>query len=297
MSPVQEIAGKSVLEWFEFGREKLLRAGIEEGPEECARILMKLTGCTRFELQRNAPELTAPEIRERFFEILEKRERRIPLAYLLQEAHFWQETLFVNEHCLIPRPETEILVEQVLKVLGEKAEKKFSFLDIGTGSGAIAIALLRACSEAEGTLLDVSGEALELARRNIEKYGLQHRAALVQGDVFNVSGEVLGKWDVIVSNPPYLSAADWKAVQEELKAEPRRALDGGVDGLDFYRRIVAEAKEHLSSGGMLALEVGQGQSGTVSTWLQAAGYDNIQRFRDYSGIERVVIANKGGILI
>lgn len=297
MSPVQDAAGETVLEWLEYGREKLLRAGIEEGREECERILMKLSGRARFELQFNAPEPAAPEIRERFFEILEKREQRIPLAYLLKEAHFWQETLFVNEHCLIPRPETEILVEKVLNALGEKAKESFSFLDIGTGSGAIAVALLRACQKARGALLDISREALQVARTNIHKYGLRERVVFIQGDVFNIRGEESSQWDVIVSNPPYLAAADWEVVQEELKAEPRKALDGGEDGLDFYRRIIAGAKARLSSGGMLALEVGQGQSGTVSKWLQDAGYDNIQRFEDYSGIERVVIATKGEILI
>ncbi len=297
MNPVQEVAGETVLEWLEYGRERLLRAGIEEGREECERIFMKLSGCRRLDLHLNAPELTAPEIRDRFFDILERRERRIPLAYLLQEAHFWQETLFVNEHCLIPRPETEILVEQALKALGAKTGENFSFLDIGTGSGAIAVALLRTCPNARGTLLDVSSAALEVARVNVEKYGLMDRATLVLGDIFNFPCEEAKKWDVIVSNPPYLAAADWRTVQEELRAEPRKALDGGEDGLDFYRRIIAGAKERLLHGGTLALEVGQGQSGTVSKWLQDAGYDNIQRFGDYSGIERVVTAKRGEILI
>ena len=99
-------------------------------------------------------------------------------------------------------------------------------------------------------------------------------------------------FDLIVSNPPYLSKKDWKEVQEELKFEPRRALDGGKDGLDFYRRIIAGAKDHLTPGGLLALEVGQGQAGQVSKWLQTAGYDNIQRFNDHLQVERVVTAQR-----
>ena len=291
MSQVQEVSGKTIFELFECGREKLLRAGIEEAQEECARMLMKLLGNTRAMLQLNGGELVAPGIREGFSSLLEKREQRVPLVYLLQETDFWQETLFVNEHCLIPRPETEILVEKVLGELQREGREVFSLLDIGTGSGAIAIAILRSCKKAKGTLLDISSAALEVAHKNLKYYALENRADLVQGDLFQPFDRK-DQWDVIVSNPPYLAAADWKSVQEELKAEPRAALDGGTDGFDFYRRIIAEARSHLSLGGMLALEVGQGQAGTVSKWLQDAGYDSIQVFEDYSKIQRVVMARK-----
>lgn len=274
-----------------WGRAEFLQAGIEEAQEECERILMKLLGCPRsgIYLGEHASDLRG--LREKFLEILEKRLRRIPLAYLLREADFWQETLLVDERCLIPRPETEILVEQVLKAVTLPA---FSFLDIGTGSGAIAVAILRTYKSSRGTLLDISGEALEVARENLNRYALQDRATLVRGDLFQAFSKD-EKWELIVSNPPYLSDEDWNGVQEELRAEPEIALDGGKDGLDFYREIVAGAKDHLTTGGLLALEVGQGQAGKVSKWLHEAGYDNIQRFNDHLQIERVVIARKGRI--
>lgn len=274
-----------------WGRAEFLQAGIEEAQEECERILMKLLGCPRsgIYLGEHASDLRG--LREKFLEILEKRLRRIPLAYLLREADFWQETLLVDERCLIPRPETEILVEQVLKAVTLPA---FSFLDIGTGSGAIAVAILRTYKSSRGTLLDISGEALEVARENLNRYALQDRATLVRGDLFQAFSKD-EKWELIVSNPPYLSDEDWNGVQEELRAEPEIALDGGKDGLDFYREIVAGAKDHLTSGGLLALEVGRGQAGKVSKWLHEAGYDNIQRFNDHLQIERVVIARKGRI--
>jgi release factor glutamine methyltransferase len=280
-----------LLEWIAWGREKLLRAGIEEAQEECERILMKVLGCARSELFFREHEVNVSGARDRFLTILEKRTRRIPLAYLLNEAGFWREILYVDERCLIPRPETEILVEQVLKKLDERAQKKFSFLDIGTGSGAIAIAILLACRDAKATLLDVSGDALEVARENLRRYELEDRAERVQGDLFEpfLSGE---KWDLIVSNPPYLSEADWNGVQEELKFEPKGALDGGKDGLDFYRKIIAQAKDHLVIGGLIALEVGLGQAEIVSTWLHEAGYDSIQRFNDHLQIERVITARR-----
>lgn len=309
-----------ILELIAWGRAELLRAGIEEGQEECERILMKFLGCARSGIYLGEHELVVSGVREKFLKVLEKRAKRIPLAYLLKEADFWQETLYVDERCLIPRPETEILVGKIIEAIKAKvtvtpqgdSRPAFSFLDIGTGSGAIAVAILRAFKNVRGTLLDISGDALEVARVNIEKYDLQGRARLVQGDLFGpfLKNE---KWDLIVSNPPYLSKTDWDNVQEELKFEPKRALDGGKDGLDFYRKIIPEARHHLKPGGLLAFEVGAGQAGLpigparsrgldapssqadqVSKWLQTAGYDNIQRFNDHLGVERVIIARKKG---
>lgn len=320
MSCSKKTQNGELLELIAWGRAELLRAGIAEAQEECECILMKFLGCPRSGIYLEEHELSISKRRERFLAVIEKRIRRIPLAYLLNEAYFWKETLFVDERCLVPRPETEILVEAVIQTcqgrfsrgktsLREK-EPVPSFLDIGTGSGAIAVALLREFPVARGTFLDISEKALEVARTNVEKYGLQDRATLVQGDIFNFLGTRdsglearnegptretspegrVPAFELIVSNPPYLSEEDWEKVQEELKFEPRGALDGGKDGLDFYRKIVAEAKNHLTGGGLLALEVGQNQAETVSTWLHEAGYDNIQRFKDYLGIERVVIA-------
>jgi len=291
MSCSKKTKNSELLELIAWGRGELLRSGVEEAQEECERILMKLLGCRRSELYLKDHEKELLGVREKFLTILEKREKRIPLAYLLNEADFWQETLWVDERCLIPRPETEILVAQVFAALDGLKEKNFSFLDIGTGSGAIAVAILNACKNARAVLLDISSVALEVARENLKRYALENRARCVEGDLFR-SFTKNEKWDLIVSNPPYLARADWEKVQEELKFEPRTALDGGEDGLDHYREIASRAKEHLLPGGLLALEVGLGQAETVSKWLQTAGYDNIQRFKDHLQIERVVTARR-----
>ena len=291
MNCLKKIKNSELLELIAWGRGELLRAGVEESQEECERILMKLLGCPRSAIYLEEHELVTSGVRERFLSLLEKRLQRIPLAYLLKGTDFWQETLYVDERCLIPRPETEILVEQVLKALGKVAERKFYFLDIGTGSGAIAVAILRAFKNATGTILDISGEALEVARENLKRYVLEDRAKSVRGDLFGPFSND-EKWDLIVSNPPYLSERDWKSVQAELKFEPKGALDGGKDGLDFYRKIIHCAEGHLTPGGLLALEVGQGQAEEVSTWLQTAGYDNIQRFNDHLQVQRVVTAQR-----
>ena len=303
-----------LLELIARGREELLQAGIEEAQEECERILMKVLGCARSELFLKEHELNVSGARNQFLTILEKRTKRIPLAYLLNEADFWQEILYVDERCLIPRPETEILIEavkqQVTVTRKGGCQQSFSFLDIGTGSGAIAIAILREFQNAYGTLLDISGGALDVALENLKRYKLEDRAKQVQGDLFEPfsSNE---KWHLIVSNPPYLSEMDLEKAQEELKFEPKSALDGGKDGLDFYRKIIAQAKDHLVPGGLIALEVGLGQAGPpigparlrgldapssqaeiVSKWLHEAGYDNIQRFNDHLQIERVIMARR-----
>ena len=291
MNCLKKIKNSELLELIAWGRGELSRVGIEEAQEECERILMKLLGCSRSGIYLEEHELTVLNVRKRFLTILEKRLQRIPLAYLLKETDFWQETLYVDERCLIPRPETEILVEQILKAFGKNTERRFSFLDIGTGSGAIAVAILRTFKNATGTMLDISGEALEVAHENLKRYALEARAKRVLGDLFEPFSND-EKWDLIVSNPPYLSKEDWKGVQGELKFEPRGALDGGEDGLEFYRKIVRGAQDHLTPGGLLALEVGQGQAEEVSTWLQTAGYDNIQRFNDHLQVQRVVTAQR-----
>jgi release factor glutamine methyltransferase len=291
MKCLQSVRNGELLELLAWGQEELLRAGIGEGREECERIMMKLLSCSRAELFLKEHEINHSGIRSRFLEILEKRARRVPLAYLLKEADFWHETLLVDERCLVPRPETEILIEQVLKNIGEMKKEKFSFLDLGTGSGAIAIAILRACGNATATMTDISGDALGAAFENLRRYGLEGRAELVQSDLFEAFADPK-KWDLIVSNPPYLSEKNLKEAQEELHYEPRAALDGGKDGLDFYKAIIAEAKDRLTAGSLMAFEVGAGQAGAVSKWFQEAGYDNIQRFHDHLGIERVVMARR-----
>lgn len=287
MSSLLELECKTVTEFLTWGCEALCAAGIEEAQEETERMLAKLLNDSRSGIHLNGEKELSLSTQKRFLTWIERRKKREPLAYVLGEADFWQETLLVNQHCLIPRPETEILVERTLKLFESK--KGFSFLDIGTGSGAIAIALLRVFPDIRGTLLDLSGAALEVAKQNVNQYGLTNRACLVQGNLFEPFPKAQ-TWDLVVSNPPYLSERDMETLQEELKFEPREALAGGKDGLDFYQKIIFEAKKHLSAEGWLVFEVGQGQAATVSKWLQDAGYDNIQRFKDYLGIERVVMA-------
>jgi release factor glutamine methyltransferase len=223
-----------------------------------------------------------------FRSLIAKRKARTPLAYLRRKAFFWNEVLEVGPGCLIPRPETEILVEKFIEHSGFKKGSSFSFLDLGTGCGAIGIALLRHFSQAKGTFVDLSLEALRVTQNNLKRYRLLNRAEVIHSDLFSALSQ--RKWDAIVCNPPYLSNADWKHIQLEILFEPREALDGGQDGLDFYRRILRHSPDCLKDYGCLALEVGMGQAEIVSQWLRQKRFQGIQCFKDHAGIHRVIIA-------
>lgn len=238
---------------------------------------------------------------QEFSQIIRARKKRIPLAYLLGKAHFYREVLEVGPGCLIPRPETEILIDCFIKHAGFAKQDSFSFLDLGSGSGAIGIAILREFPNARATFSDVSPTALEYTRKNIERYGLLDRSELVLSDLFSAptflltrsAGEETGgrrKWDAIVSNPPYLSHADFESLQSEVLAEPREALDGGKDGLEFYRRILQEAHLYLKREGWLVMEIGILQAETIAGWMTRANSVIADRiFKDHSGIDRVVM--------
>ncbi len=303
MNPTQEIPTLNTFgELLLWGIRQLeTSVGSEEAPVSAERLLAEISGRERFELILAADSHFPAGLGEKFRELALRRKKHIPLAYLLGKAHFWNEVLEVGEGCLIPRPETEILVEKFLEISGFKPDRYFSFLDLGAGSGAIGIALLRIFLKARATFSDVSKKALALTRANLVHYGLLERAEIVCSDLFENSpppysssretgGGQEGGWDVILSNPPYLAEQDWKNAQPEILFEPREALDGGKDGLDFYRRITRESPAFLKPGGWLGLEVGIHQARTVAGWLeQNSFFEQVQIFKDHAGIERVVM--------
>lgn len=268
---------------LEKAKKELAGAGIENAEREAEWILEKVSKCFSSPAHFN---------NEKFWEIIEERKKRKPLAYLLGDAPFWNETLDVDSGCLVPRPETEILVEKVINISKKKFGDCFSFLDMGTGSGAIATAILNSCLKSNGVLADISKEALGCASQNIKKYRLEDRAKLVQTDLFRAFLE-REAWDVILVNPPYLSKSDWEKKEPELNYEPSISLFGGSDGLDFYRRIIPEARGRLREKGILVFEVGLGQAGKVCKWLEETEYANIQIIKDYNRIDRVVMASRG----
>lgn len=211
--------------------------------------------------------------------LVRRRAMGAPLQYVLGEAEFMGRLFVVDERVLIPRPDTETLCEAAILRLKPGSR----VLDIGTGSGALAVSVALATPLARVTAADISPGALLVAGQNAERLGA--KVSFVHSDLFSALGGCL--YDVILSNPPYIPAGDLPGLQREVRHEPALALDGGTDGLDFYRRIVAALPGHLAGGGSLLLEVGDGQADDVAAML-AARFEKIEVLRDLAGLERVV---------
>jgi release factor glutamine methyltransferase len=261
------------------------------GPGEAWRLFQDATGLERSALVRGPESTLERAAVERLRECVRLRKAGWPLAYVTGRAYFRNHILEVDGRCLIPRPETELLVEKFLEESGLRREAAFGFADLGAGSGAIGLALLGEFPNARASFLDISRDALAVARHNAERYALTDRAECIHSDLFAACPG--RRWDAVLSNPPYLSAADWAGVAPELLMEPRAALDGGRDGFDFYRVIPQAARDHLCQGGLLFLEVGRGQAAQVAAWLKQAGYGGVKVFKDYAGIDRVVMGRRG----
>jgi release factor glutamine methyltransferase len=223
----------------------------------------------------------------RFREMVKQRVKRVPVAYIIGEREFMGLPFKVSPAVLVPRPDTEILVEAVIKELGEKTDPVF--VDIGTGSGAIVLSILKNIESAQAAAVDISAEALAIARENAERLELAARVDFFQGDLYEpVQGRI---FDAIVSNPPYIPDADIEGLEPEVREyEPYGALAGGVDGLDFYRKLVNEGAELLRPGGFIAFEVGIHQAQAVAALANVdPAFSKTEIVKDYAGIDRVVI--------
>ena len=227
-----------------------------------------------------------------FHEALDSYARGIPVQYITGEAEFMGFDFGVNPSVLIPRPETEILVERVLTLIEREGISEPSILDLGTGSGAIAVSLTKLSPSCRIIASDVSEEALEMCRENAVANGVGDRIEFVLSDLFErFSGK--RKFDLIISNPPYIPSEDYDSLPPEVRSEPRIALDGGLKGLEFYRRIIPEAAKRLNNGGYLALEIGYGQAQAIKDILGSTGsYRDIETSKDYNDIDRVVFAKR-----
>jgi len=216
-----------------------------------------------------------------------------PIAYLIGRTEFYSLELFITRDCLIPRPETELLVERAIKFLRTRTGQQ-SVCDLCTGSGCIAAAIAKNAPQATITATDISDVALEIAARNIEKYGLSERVKLLCGDLFDpVMPELdTGKFDLIVCNPPYVSEIEFEKLDRNVKDyEPKQALAGGVDGLNVYRRIVENADKFLKPGGAMMLEIGYRQGQAVRELLEQAGYlIDIKIEKDHHDNDRIAMA-------
>jgi release factor glutamine methyltransferase len=266
---------------------RLKEAEIPDPQVDGALLLSHLTGKRPLELRLDSDTQLDEETLDRFEALLARREKREPLQYLTGEADFLGRVFYVDARVLIPRPETELLAEKAVQALkGFDAPR--TALDLCCGSGCLGVTLALEAEDASVTLTDLSADALEVAKNNAARLGA--KATFMQGDLFEA---LQGKqFQVIVSNPPYIPREECDTLQPEVRREPLMALAGGADGLDFYRRIAAEAPAHLMPGGEIMLEVGWNQAAQVAKLLQDAGMTEIRIDPDMQGIPRMVMARK-----
>jgi release factor glutamine methyltransferase len=279
----------TILELIKWTTAHFAAKGVETARLDAELLLGHVLGCDRLRLYVEFEKPVTPEERARYRALVKRRaEERVPVAYLTGVREFWSLRLAVTPDVLIPRPDTETLIEAVLaRVPARDAE--LDVLDLGTGSGAIALALATELPRARLSASDVSTAALAVARKNAEALGLAERVRLVAGDGFApFAGE---HFDVIVSNPPYVAQAEAAGLAPELRHEPPLALFGeGPDGTGLLRRIAAEAGPRLRPGGLLALELAPPQARDVTQCLRAAGHGEVAEHRDLAGRVRALSA-------
>jgi len=263
--------------------ETLRNAGIDSPMLDAELLLVKAIKVTRTYLLAH-PEAPVPQESAGIFSSwVKRRATREPLAYILGEKEFYGLSFYVNSSVLIPRPETELLVDAGLQYLRWQNPRA---ADIGTGSGAVAVTLAKYAPHAVIWATDISKDALSVAAKNAAEQGVGGRIHFAEGDLLApLAGE---KFNLIISNPPYIPSGEIPHLMPEVSEyEPKGALDGGPDGLDVYHRIITGAPEYLLPGGMVALELGQGEWEPVRAMLLSAGFAGVNVAKDYAGIERV----------
>ncbi len=281
--------GRSVGEELEAARVRLAEAGVESPLLDAQLMMAHSLEVPRLQVIAHPNQtLTRPEL-DIFSFMLEKRVSRKPLAYILGCKEFFGIELVISPGVLVPRPETELLVDQCLERLSGCPPKA---AEIGTGSGAISVALALSVP-AVVYATEISSKAMPVARRNVEKHQLAGRLKLLEGDMLKPLNDLGIEFDAIVSNPPYIPTRDMASLQPEIRLyEPVEALDGGEDGLDAYRRILPEAIGLLGKGGFTAVELGRGQAKAVSDIAKAARYRHVDVAKDLAGTKRVLVAYK-----
>ena len=291
----------NLAEALAWAADELKEHDIEDVRLEAELLLAFSLRLPRTKLVTQTQMTIRPNELKTFKALIARRIDHEPTAYITGFQPFLGLDCFVDRSVLIPRPETELLVETVLNSIGKPETERLGFqlkprrlvagfnytiVDIGTGSGCIAVSLAKKLPNAFMIGIDSSTEALQVARKNAERHGVTGRCEFIQGDMF---GPLKEKVDVIVSNPPYIPSAEIDDLQPEVRDwEPREALDGGPDGLSHIRRLIEESPEHLKSGGLLCFEFGFDQAAVIKE-AAAKRFSQIEIIRDYSGIERIFV--------
>jgi release factor glutamine methyltransferase len=284
------------VEALRWGGAYLQACGIENARLDAEVLLMHCLRWERTALYRERDYQLTPDEDARFHELVRRRGIDEPIAYLTGEREFWSLPLAVRPGVLIPRPDTEWVVEAALRYVPQflHLHSRCNVLDIGTGSGNIAIAVAASLALVDVTAIDSSLEALAVAQINAQSCHVAERVHFVCGDLFNLLHPSRVRFDLLLSNPPYIAAEEWNALPTTVRCyEPRQALDGGSDGLEFYRRLFAEGPPYLSDAGIAIVEVGHRQASDVWCLLtQSQQWELLEIIKDYGGIERVVVAQR-----
>lgn len=271
---------------YETGKDRLEKAGIQEAALDARLLLEEICGTDRNTLLVHGDRAVTEEEETQFRIFIERRSTHEPLQQITGWQEFMGLRFSVTEDVLVPRQDTETLVEEVMRYLRDGME----ILDVCTGSGCILLSLLRYSNGCRGVGCDISEKALAVAGQNAKELGIS--AQFIQSDLFE---SIEGRFEYIVSNPPYIRKDMIPTLMEEVRDhEPLIALDGGEDGLDFYRKITREATEHLYSGGMLFFEIGYDQGETVKLLMEEEGYEEVTVSQDLAGLDRVVYGTFNG---
>ena len=271
---------------YETGKDRLEKAGIQEAALDARLLLEEVCRTDRNTLLAHGDRAVTEEEETQFRIFIERRSTHEPLQQITGWQEFMGLRFSVTEDVLVPRQDTETLVEEVMRYLRDGME----ILDVCTGSGCILLSLLRYSNGCRGVGCDISEKALAVAAQNAKELGIS--AQFIQSDLFE---SIEGRFEYIVSNPPYIRKDMIPTLMEEVRDhEPLIALDGGEDGLDFYRKITREATEHLYSGGMLFFEIGYDQGETVKLLMEEEGYEEVTVSQDLAGLDRVVYGTFNG---
>ncbi|MEA3476169.1 MAG: peptide chain release factor N(5)-glutamine methyltransferase [Candidatus Cloacimonadota bacterium] len=256
-------------------------------------IIARVLNCSRMELYLNYDKLLNPKEREEIRNLVKKRATHYPLQYLIGETEFYGYKFFVDEGVLIPRPETEILVDAVISYIKQSNKNNWNVLDIGTGTGIIPISISKYFSNTQNKILftatDISKTALENAEKNIELHHIQN----IQLILSDTSKDLSGKFDIIISNPPYISEKQFQNLQKEVKNfEPKLALFGGEKGLTYYQKILQNAENFLNKNGKIFFEIGANQKEGMEKIIHEFNYKIIDIIKDYNDLYRVLVLEK-----
>jgi len=277
-----------------WARQSLVQAGVSNGAQEAVWLLEHALGLRSHQLVSQTDRLVSPDVRDRIEALVARRVAREPLQYLLGTQEFCGLEFSVSPAVLIPRPETELLIQYIVGHVHALSEA--TIVDVGTGSGCVAITLAARLKGRRILAIDRSPEALGVAQRNAVRHAVRDRIEWLEGDLLAPLRErqVADTIDVIVSNPPYISESDWAGLEPEVRVfEPRMALIGGTQGTEFHERLLRESREFLAPGGLLIMEIGVGQAATVRQFAeQIGGYTALRIIKDAAGIERVVMAQR-----